>query len=300
MVKNNIEFSAESLELMKGAIEIHVHPGPSLFPRSVNDRELAEQARNRGMRAVVLKAHEESTVSRAKIANDGVEGISIFGSIVLNMYVGGLNPYAADIAIRQGAKIVWMPTVSAKQHIEFFGGTEYKLQKSSVELLPQEGISIFDEQGLMKDSVYEIVDVVAKSGVILGSGHLSPQETYALADLALQRGVEHFLVTHPDFTPNQIPVSQQIELARKGAFIEKSMLTLVPGWATTTRSALAESIRQIGVDQCVLQTDFGQAVNPSPVQGMQNFLDILLQEGFSADEIRQMSSITPARLLRLD
>jgi Family of unknown function (DUF6282) len=91
MVKNNIEFSAESLELMKGAIEIHVHPGPSLFPRSVNDRELAEQARNRGMRAVVLKAHEESTVSRAKIANDGVEGISIFGSIVLNMYVGGLT-----------------------------------------------------------------------------------------------------------------------------------------------------------------------------------------------------------------
>jgi Family of unknown function (DUF6282) len=195
---------------------------------------------------------------------------------------------------------VWMPTVSAKQHIEFFGGTEYKLQKSSVELLPQEGISIFDEQGRMKDSVYEIVDVVAKSGVILGSGHLSPQETHALADLALKRGVEHFLVTHPDFTPNQIPVSQQIELARKGAFIEKSMLTLVPGWATTTRSALAESIRQIGVDKCVLQTDFGQAVNPSPVQGMQNFLDILLQEGFSADEIRQMSSITPARLLCLD
>jgi hypothetical protein len=121
-----------------------------------------------------------------------------------------------------------------------------------------------------------------------------------LVDLAIERGVEHVLVTHPDLTPNQIPLPQQIELARKGAFIEKSMLTLVPAWQTISPSDLAMSIRRIGVDKCVLQTDFGQAVNPSPVQGLQNFLDILLQEGISPDEIRQMSSTTPARFLRLE
>lgn len=95
---------------LKGAIDIHVHSSPSIFPRSVNDLELAEQAKQAGMRAIVLKAHEESTVSRAKLVSKVVEGIEVYGSLVLNEYVGGLNPYAVDMAIQQGAKLIWMPT----------------------------------------------------------------------------------------------------------------------------------------------------------------------------------------------
>jgi hypothetical protein len=285
---------------LKGAIDIHVHSSPSIFPRSVDDFELAKQAKQAGMRAIVLKAHEESTVSRAKLVSKVVEGIEVYGSLVLNEYVGGLNPYAVDMAIQQGAKLIWMPTGSAKNHIEHYGGkSDYKEMKSEIRLLPQKGITILSEDGQLLPVVYDIIDLVKGSGAALASGHLSPLETRILVETAVSRGVEKVLVAHPDLKINKMDLSLQIELVKMGAYVEKSMLTLMPLWKSIESDELVRGIRQIGVEKCILQTDFGQVNHPVPTEGYNTFIQILLEQGLTEREVEQMACSNPAELIGL-
>lgn len=285
---------------IKGAIDIHVHSSPSIFPRSVDDFELAEQARAAGMRAIVLKAHEESTVSRAKIVTKFVPGIAVYGSLVLNEYVGGLNPYAVDMAIQQGAKIIWMPTGSAKHHLDYYGGkSDYKEQKSSIRLLPQKGITIFSDDGQVLPVVYEIVDLIKGTGAVLATGHLSPRETKALVQIASERGVEKILVAHHDLKINKMELSLQLELVQMGAYVEKSMLTLMPNWQSIQPDELVYGMRKLGFDRCVLQTDFGQVNHPTPTEGYSQFVQLLFDHGLTEEEIRKMACEVPAELLSL-
>ncbi|MED1950244.1 hypothetical protein EDM59_19170 [Brevibacillus nitrificans] len=285
---------------IKNAIDIHVHSSPSIFPRSVDDFELAEQALAAGMRAIVLKAHEESTVSRAKIVTKFVKGIEVYGSLVLNEYVGGLNPYAVDIAIQQGAKIIWMPTGSAKHHLDYYGGkSDYKEQKSTIRLLPQKGITIFGNDGQVLPVVYEIVDLIKGSDAVLATGHLSPLETKALVKIASERGLEKILVAHPDLKINKMDLSLQLELVKMGAFVEKSMLTLMPSWQSIQPAELIHGMKLLGFDRCVLQTDFGQANHPTPTEGYSQFIQLLFDHGLKEEEIKKMACDVPAELLSL-
>ena len=67
-----------------------------------------------------------------------------FGGIVLNNSVGGLNCNAIDAAIAMGAKIVWMPTVSAKNHMDHHKGGFLGAGSMSV---PETPICYLDECG---------------------------------------------------------------------------------------------------------------------------------------------------------
>lgn len=286
---------------LQGAVDIHVHSSPSIFPRSVNDFELANEAKKAGMRAIVLKAHEESTVSRAQLVSKIVQGIEVYGSLVLNNYVGGLNPYAVDMAIQQGAKIIWMPTGSAKNHIDHYGGkSDYKEQKSQIRLLPQKGITILNEDGKVLPVIYEILDLIKESDAVLATGHLSPYETKVLVELAISRGLKKVLVAHPDLKINKMDLSLQLELVKMGAFVEKSALTLMPLWKSIEPEQLVESIRKLGFENCILQTDFGQANHPTPTEGYNDFIEILLKHGLREEEIELMSCTNPAQLIGLD
>ena len=86
------------LELMKGAIDVHVHSAPDLFPRVCDDIDLARQAQQAGMKALVLKNHFSMTPFRAAIAKKVTGGtLDVFGGVVLNHSVGGFNPHIVGI-----------------------------------------------------------------------------------------------------------------------------------------------------------------------------------------------------------
>lgn len=286
-------------EQLTGFIDIHVHSAPSIFARSVTDLELAIQAISLNMRGFVLKAHEESTVSRARIVQELYPKLNVFGCLVLNWYVGGLNPYAVNLALEQGAKIIWMPTGSAKQHLEYFGGSDYKAQPSKVHLLPQTGITILDEQGKVKSEVVEILDLIADKNAVAASGHLSLKETVAFVHLAKERGVQKILIAHPDLGINQMPLELQVILTRVGAYVEKSYLPLMPNWGKVKIEEVINSIMKIGIEHCVLQTDFGQVNHVPPPIGYQEFLRLLHERGLSVHDLQQMGAHNPADLLDL-
>ena len=46
----------------------------------------------------------------------GDNDFTMFGSITMNRQVGGINPVAVEVALKLGAKVVWLPTQWAGNH----------------------------------------------------------------------------------------------------------------------------------------------------------------------------------------
>jgi hypothetical protein len=78
-----------------GVIDMHVHSHPDVFGRNMDDIDVAQLAKARGMRGILLKNHVAETASRAALVMKVVPGIEVFGGVVLNKAVGGINPDAA-------------------------------------------------------------------------------------------------------------------------------------------------------------------------------------------------------------
>ena len=93
---------------MKGVIDMHVHTNPDLRTRAYDDFELCDAAVRVGARAIVIKTHLGSTVNRAYLTNrynervNGNNDFTMFGAIVLNRCVGGINPVAVENALKLG------------------------------------------------------------------------------------------------------------------------------------------------------------------------------------------------------
>src|SRR5262249_36167999 len=149
-------------------IDLHVHSAPDVDRRRFNDLELAREAREAGVGAIVIKSHQNSTVERAWLVAQCVPGIRVYGGLVLDETVGGLKPAAVRLALQLGARQIWMPTRSARNH------REYHSQPG--------GISILDASGQLLPEVTDILREMARSTCILGTGHLSPAETSKLVD----------------------------------------------------------------------------------------------------------------------
>jgi len=288
-------------ELLQGAIDLHQHAAPSLFERVADDIGLALEARARGMRGVLLKAHEQDTTGRAALVRRQVSGIEAFGGIVLNQHTGGLNPVAVDNSIKLGCRMVWMPTLSAQHHIEYFGGSHFgRAMKSKTESRTESrGIGVLDAEGALVPAVREILDLIASAGVCVSTGHLSPAEIRVLVREARRAGVTRVLVTHPDLALSGLSVEEQKALAAEGAVLEKDIITMMPAWQSVSLEQMATSIREIGPGHCVLATDFGQLHHPIPPEGLRMFVQMLLEQGISPDEIQTMIVENPARLLNL-
>jgi hypothetical protein len=287
-------------ELLRGAIDLHTHSAPSFFDRLLDDVGLAEQARAAGMRAVLYKAHEQDTTGRAALVRRTVPGILAFGGVVLNDAVGGLNPVAVEASIKLGARMVWMPTMSSRHHIGFFGGSHFGHGMRGATPRGGTGVSVLDEAGGLRPEVREILRLIAEAGICLSTGHLSLPEIRALVPAARKAGVHRVLVTHPDLKLSAIGVEDQKALADEGAVMEKDVNTLGPPWHSITLDAMVKSIREVGPSRCVLATDYGQLHSPSPVDGLRIFIQLCLEQGIAEADVRTMVTTNPARLLGLD
>jgi hypothetical protein len=288
-------------ELLQGAIDLHQHAAPSLFERVTDDVGLALEARARGMRGVLLKAHEQDTTGRAALVRRQVPGIEAFGGIVLNHHTGGLNPVAVDNSIKMGCRMVWMPTLSAQHHIDYFGGSHFgkSMKARSEPRAVARGIRVLDEEGQLLPVVREILELIGSAGICLSTGHLSTPEIKVLVREARRAGVTRLLVTHPDLGLSGISLEDQKALAAEGAILEKDIIVMMPAWQSLNLEQMTKSIRELGPEHCVLATDFGQLHHPIPPEGLRMFVQMLLEQGIAPEAIRTMIVDTPARLLGL-
>jgi len=284
---------------LKGAYDLHIHTGPSLFKRGLDDFEMAEKALNVKMKGFLIKAHEGSTVSRAYLAKKYFKNrVNIIGGHVMNIQAGGFNPYVVDAQIKLGAKVIWFPTISAANHIKHFGSLQYGAMKSTHALMEvQEGLTINDDKGVLLPDVVKILELIAEADVCLSTGHLSNEEIFILCRKAYETGVKKIIVNHPDFETNRMAVGDQQKLAQLGVYLEKSLLCLHPSWKSIDPEEMVEGINQIGAEKCILTTDYGQVENPDPVEGMKHFIRTLLKLDLAQNKIALMLKDNPYKLI---
>jgi hypothetical protein len=279
-------------DVLVGAADLHCHFGPDAHrERSVDALEAAREAAAAGHAAVVLKAHDTPTAQLAAVVDRAVEGVRVFGGICCDREVGGLNPAAVETALRLGAKIVWLPTLTSHQDV--LNGVAAALG------LPGPGLRVTDDDGELLAETRAVLDLVAEHGAVLATGHVTADEHHAAVRAFAGRGP--VLVTHAmeELAGPKLTVAQCVELADLGATIELCAMTCIGGLATRTPADLAACVRAVGPARCTLATDFGQKLNPRPAEGLARYVEAFLAEGLAEDDLRLMVGTNPSRLLGL-
>lgn len=284
---------------LRGAVDMHIHSHPDLFPRLTDDLEVAVAAREAGMRAIAYKCHHEPTVTRAYFTRSLVPGLEVYGGIVLNSYVGYVNPAAVDATLRLGGKIVWMPTADAGYHAQVHGTTgNYGTQKGGREAT--EGYWAVDDDGNLKPDVYEVLDLIAQHNAILATCHLSPNEIMTLVTEARNRGVQKIIITHPFYKVPNLDLDTLRQLTEMGATAEFIYTGVSPFWRATTIDRVADAVQQLGAERCVLVSDSGQRHNPVAPEALRLFSQMLFEKGVAIKDIETMIRTNPTSLLDLD
>jgi hypothetical protein len=293
-------------DLMVGACDLHIHAGPDITPRQQDIGEVCREAQKAGMKALAFKDHNTATTDRVKITRESIsKELTLFGGIVLNYAVGGFNPEAVEKALLNDAKIVWMPSADARLTIEKVHVTkETPWFSSAVKLTdPEKGMSVFDTKvgkpGI-RSEVKEILGLIAEKNAILDTCHLSAKECAVLIDTAKDIGVKKIIVTHPNCSINFMTIEEQKMLAQKDVFLSYAFLPCMPLFDRQHPKDILEMMSAVGIDQCLMFSDFGQVVNPSPVDGYRMFIASLLALGMEREDIKKVAAVNPARLLELD
>lgn len=287
-------------ELLKDAIDVHVHSGPGVIPRSLDHFEATQQCLDAGMRGLILKDQHGMTANQAYLLKKYIfkdAPIHIFGGMPLNNATGGVSVHAVNAAITYGAKIIWMPTMSHENHIEFHKHHKSFFSKYENKDVEETPLTILGPDRQLLPQIKKICELIAKADIILGTGHCYIEEIKLLVDEAIKIGVKKILMQHPEFLINA-SMDDMIELADKGVFIEHSYTTVIS--KNLTLEYLFEMIRKVGAHRTVVGSDLGQEGRIYPVEGLRKFIKEMLDMGLKEEEIDLVLRKNPAKLLGLD
>jgi Family of unknown function (DUF6282) len=281
--------------LVEGAYDLHVHVAPDVPRRRIDDCTLAQCFAELGLAGFALKSHYTSTAERAQVVSALYPDVRVVGTLTLNWAVGGLNALAVEIAAREDARIVWMPTVDSPA--ETAGRTEPKdgdnvpqwarLQHELRGLgLSVGAVHVTDHDGRLLPEARDVLRAIARHDLILATGHLDRDDTFAVVDGALEEGVAQIVVTHPEFPCQNFSLDDQRALAERGCLLERCLST--PLSAKTDWEHVFDGVRAVGVERTLFSSDCGNPDYPPVEDGLALWADRLLGGGFDEDEVREM------------
>lgn len=282
-----------------GAVDLHVHSHPDVFGRNMDDIDIANLAKARGMRGIVLKNHISETASRAALVSRVVPGIEVFGGIVLNRSVGGINPNAVEWMHRiygGRGKVVWLPTFEADKHVKTFGAKDAK------------GL-VVAPGGAVTPEMEAILKIIARENLVLATGHVHPEEILAVVKRGSELGVKNMIITHGFTTVPGLTMEQAKQVVSMGAVIEVCFLQFQAGpnaplaflthWKQVNAKDIARAVKEFGARGIVVSSDLGQSANITHPDGLEVAIGAMKREGISDADIDLMVRKNPARLLGL-
>jgi hypothetical protein len=282
-----------------GVVDMHVHSHPDVFGRNMDDIDVAQLAKARAMRGIVLKNHISETASRAALVMKAVPGIEVFGGIVLNKAVGGVNPDAVEWMHRVyggRGKVVWLPTFESDKHVKTFSGPN------------AQGLTVAPG-GQVSPQMEAILRIIARENLVLATGHVHPEEILAVVRKAKELGVRNMLITHGLTNVPGLTMAQAKEVVELGAVIEVCFLQFLAGptaplpflthWTQINAKHVAQGVKEFGAKGIVISSDLGQSANMTHPDGIEVAVAQLKREGVSDADIDLMLRQTPARLLGL-
>ena len=322
---------ALSTELLRGAIDIHVHAGPHIFssPRRVDPFEAAIEARDAGMRAIVYMDVFEMSNGTSWLVNRQVDDFQTFGGLILNTVYGGMNPRAVKTALHygDGAKFI-----SFGAHSTYYQASREGHMVDGRFVSLAERFPAFEEEELRRciaiptegkvgKELDEILALIAERPyVFLNTGHVSVPEARRLVDLAHEYGIEKVLVASSvtkiadlDDLRHMADAGALIEytlaaythttpIPKTHYYVEREYISIDEGMDDAPSGGVrlvAEQIDALGAEHCILSSDFGVYTLPTPVEGMRSFIACMLDLGLDRDAIERLVRTNPARLLGL-
>jgi hypothetical protein len=280
-----------------GVIDMHVHSHPDVFGRNMDDIDVAQLAKSKGMRGILLKNHVAETASRAALVMKVVPGIEVWGGIVLNRAVGGINPDAVEWMHRiygGRGKVVWLPTFESDKHVK----TLSKPDARGLVVAPG---------GQVTPEMEAILKIIARENLVLATGHVHPEEIIAVVRRGRDLGVKGMLVTHGFTNVPGITMAQAKQLAEMGAVIEVCFLQFLAGpnaplaflthWTQINAKHVAQAVKEIGANSLIVSSDLGQSGNMTHPDGLEAAIAAMKREGISEADIDLMMRKNPARLL---
>jgi Family of unknown function (DUF6282) len=283
-----------------GVIDMHVHSHPDVFGRNMDDIDVARLAKARGMRGLVLKNHVSETASRAGLVMKVVPGLEVFGGIVLNKAVGGINPDAVEWMHRVyggRGKVVWLPTFEADKHLK----TLSKPDAVGLVVAPN---------GQVTPEMEAILKIIARENLVLATGHVHPEEIIAVVKRGRELGVKNIVITHGLTNVPGLTMAQAKQVADMGAVIEVCFLQFLAGpnaplpflthWTQVSAKHVAQAVKELGAKSLLISSDLGQSGNMVHPDGIETAITAMQKEGISDADIDTMLRKNPARLLGLE
>lgn len=284
--------------LVAGAWDLHVHAAPSLFDRRGDVWDLAGACAAAGMAGIVLKSHHGSSVEAAVLVGARVPSLAVHGGVVLNGFVGGLNPLAVETCLALGGRIVWLPTIHAAAHEACFGTLGgFPFQPSKVTGRPASALSILDADGRLARGLLEVLEVLEGRPAVLATGHVSAREVLALAGhLRETRADVRLLVTHVFFRVPGLTVDDLRALQSDRTWFETAWFTVSPK-GNATAAQVAGWIGALPSAQWIMASDSGQVDSPPGPEALETFARGLVEGGLDERRVRRMLTDEPTRLL---
>ena len=289
--------------LMHGAIDIHAHGGSDPFERILLEDELCKDYTEAGMAAVVIKTWYTPSASRnqllAKMLREWgqrcvppIEPLKIFGGITLNKSVGGLNPVAVEKCLGfPGMKYVWLPMIDSYHHNRVVHDN----------WTDNAGITLLDGNRKVKGELRDIMRICADRNLVLASGHYPYEDSIIVMEEAKKLGVKHMELIHPTHIHAKHTVKQMKEYADLGVMVMLCSLgfTCFPIHETGPIHAV-DIIEQVGEDNLVFGTDYGQIHNPRHIVGVRWAIQLLLSYGVAKKTIQKIFNINTAKHLDIE
>lgn len=281
---------------LQGVIDMHVHSNPDIRHRAYDDFELMEAGIRVGARAIVIKTHQGTTVDRAFLCNrhneiihQGDNDFTMFGSVTMNRQMGGINPWAVESGLKLGAKVIWLPTQSARNN----------MLKQNQD--PSDCVEVV-QGGKVVPELLTIFRLVKDYGVVLGTGHVSPEECFRVVEAARDAGVKKLVMTHPEWWMVGMSLEDQVRIVKDyDVILEHCFAQPMGGGKYKSNLPMnLEAVKACGYKNVMVSTDGGQVENPNWEIALEQYMQYLSDHGVGEDELRYMTHDIQAGLLGID
>jgi hypothetical protein len=284
-------------DLPDGVVDLYVHASPDLIERADDDVTLAKRLHCAGIRAAVHRHHFQSTATQCGLASQ-VTGFPLYGAIVCNTSVGGLNPAAVEVALRGGARWVGLPTLSAEHHQRAVSDVP-PVARRGVEFAAAP-LRLVDSSGLLLDEVRAVVELADRADVPVGVGYPSLLECVALLS-AGRRSSAPFVLTNPIATMGLRPAEVELLLGLGNVVVEVTCYSLYRSSAVTGLEVAVRQMQEMartgGRERMVLSSDSGITGAPPAPELFGWALSALVEHGAAERWLHPMVTSTPAELL---
>jgi hypothetical protein len=278
--------------LLYGSYDIHLHSGPdSTTYRLYDELDMATHGCDMGQGGIVFKSHNAPTTRSVSIVQKVVDQwaeehnkkkIELFGGVVLNYAVGGLNPDAVIATYRLDGKYIWLPNLDSNHH------------RNVVNQGVGQGIDLIDENDNVVPKAKEVLELIAEGDMVLGVGHQSTRERLMVVREAVKLGVQRIEVTHVNFSITRTTPEQCKMFADLGAYIGIYALRIGEDYSWDDVMAI---YRAVGPEKIVLASDCGHIINPSPVDDMRRLIIYFLLNGVPDEHVKLMCQTNAYNLL---